>query len=392
MSRARLSGPPAVEPVYAYIDDFRDVTTAPRGSGAHYPEQEPVSPLSPQSIAILTQRQNSVKRVSPITSPIRSRSTARRQQTPQRTQATAQSVPRESYPPARIRNCPPRKPVTGHTSPPQNGSVRVHNPVLVNQERHTSVRPEHVRPSRPRPQSFHALDPIPETYLQDFSDHTAAPAPPRPQRPRSITSPPPTTNTTHPLPNPRTTCSHCGKPQRSHPTQFISCPTCRGVFYCSTPCWDRRVCHRSVKCRICACTTASTDTMDFKRCVRCYMATNKDYWYCGDDCWERRNCHGREEDGGQGQTVATTPAAVPVRAMQQSHGAMRPMYPLPRQTEILYDRDLPENRDLEALRAEGKSVKPWSERTGVSAVVWAVGLALILLMIFIPVLIVKGHG
>ena len=373
MAKARLSGPPAIEPVAIPVDEYQHDTTATRGD-AQNAGHEPVSPLSPRSEAIIARRQNTVRRVSPVNTPTRSRSMARgRQPGSQRSrppQRTARSAPRESYPPASIRICPPRKPVVD-SRPSRQGTVNAQNPVMVSQERHYSIRPEHAHASRPRSQS---VQPIPDTFLQDFADHSA----PAPQPSRSQSVPPVASRQAqHQRPTEHSSCAHCGKLQKNQRGEFICCPTCRGVFYCSTSCWDRRVCHRSVKCHICDCTQASSSMMDFKRCRKC-LAKNREFWYCSEDCWGSRNCHVRKDQ-------LPPPPRVPSKPQEDAFWDARAGR-RPAQLPVKEGR-VRRHGDLEAQRAKGART-PWSQRTGVSGTVWAAAITFLLLCIFVPIIIV----
>ena len=375
MSAARLSRPPGPEPVIIPADDYQHEMTAAKGNGKQ--RAEPVSPLSPRSEAIMMRRNNTTKRVSPLTSPVRAKTAARGRQEvsrgQQRTQRNVPATPRESYPPAHVRNVPARKPVADYR-PLRKGAVEAQKPLVINPPRtRQSVQPEHGYYSRPRSASFEAIQ---DTYLQDFANHAPAPAPQilpiASHRPRSCSVP--AQNFDQAQRDNRRSCAACGKSQKNCRDDFLACNTCRGVYYCSNECWERRVCHRSIKCARCACTQASSSA-DFTVCGKC-KNHGREVWYCSDYCWNRRRCHVRADQ--------PPPAAPPNSYGQNPRQAPQDSRHVQRQRRSQVLRD----RDVEALRA--KKRKPLSERTGCSATVWAVAITFILLCIFVPIIAVYG--
>ena len=375
MTRARLSGPPAVEPIVIPANDYQYEMTAREEHEGQNAEQEPISPLSPRSEALLLRQKNSVRRMSPFSSNADVQPSIRgRQPAPmklQPSQRRGRQPPRESYPPANVRNVPPRKPVNGD-HPACQGAVVAQVPIVISSRPHHSIRPEHDHHSRPRSQSFQA---IPDTFLQDYAAH-ASPAPAlismlsQPSRSQSV-----------PSQSSRQTCAHCGKAQNNCPTKFLCCKTCRGVYYCSMPCWENRVCHRSVKCTVCDCTQASS-SVDFQRCKKC-MQIGKEFWYCSDECWDQRNCHVRSD-----QLPPEPPAKVRMPYRQE----FREQRQVPEGSNTAHQsrtRRLQGRRDLEAQRAKDKRT-PYHQRTGYSATVWACFITFILLCIFVPIIAVFG--
>ena len=395
MSRARLSGPPAITPLLLPASYHNQKMTAVRGNDVQNAGQEAVSPLSPRSEAILLRNQNSVRRISPLNSPVAVLSNNRgRRLAPKRLQPSpmmVQTLPRDSYPPAHIRNVPPRKPVN-ERRPAREGLVVAQVPIVVGSHPHHSVRPEYVHSSRPRSQSVQA---VPDTFLQDFTP--PAPAvpdtflqdytPPAPAAPAASISSRPSRSQSVP-PNPtrqqqqeyeRRTCAHCGKAQKNHPANFLCCKTCRGVYYCSISCWEQRVCHRSIKCTVCDCTQASSSP-DFTRCQKCSQV-GRELWYCSDECWDQRNCH-----------VRSDPPQPPPKT-RQDFRSPRPLPDRSRDNDDQRDRQFQQVRDLEAQRKK-EDRTPRSERTRCTATAWAVTLVFVLLCIFVPIVAVsaaRGH-
>jgi len=382
MSKARLSRPPAIEPVAIPRDDYGYEMTGARGGSVRNSEQEPVSPLSPRSEAILLQRQSLMReRVSPLNSPtgaqpaIRSRKPILKRTKPSQ---MIQSPPRESYPPAHIRNVPPRKPVNDNRLP-RKGVAVAQTPMIVNQPSHHSVYMEYSNHSRPRSRSIQA---VPDSFLQDFADHAAPGARPRPaarpSRPRSQSVPPQPAGPSQQEYD-RRSCAHCGKAQKNSTAEFLSCKICRGVFYCSMPCWENRVCHRSVKCKMCDCTQASS-SVDFTSCPRCKQ-NGREFWYCSDECWDLRNCHVRADQ---------LPPPPPPKTHNLHRQDFRGQQPLFKGSDgQAHDRQFQNVRDIEAQRGKGKRT-PYSQRTGCSATVWAVMITFILLCIFVPIIAIVG--
>ena len=391
MSKARLSGPPPIEPLAIPADDFHRKMTVVTGEDVQNAGQEPVSPLSPRSKVMSLQSLNSVRRISPLSSPVMAQSDNRGWQQPpkqsQPSQRRVQPSPRESFPPAHIRNVPPRKPVNDRR-PPREGLVVAQIPVVIGSQPHHSVRPEHVHSSRPRSQSFQA---VPDTFLQDYTPPApAAPAASIRSRPSRSQSVSPNSSRQEQLAFDRRTCAHCGKAQKNCPANFLCCKTCRGVYYCSIPCWEGRVCHRSIKCTVCDCTQASSSP-DFSRCQKC-RKVGREFWYCSDECWDQRNCHVRSDQSAQ------QPPKPPPKTRQAAQRPLLDDSSNHRNGPRYYDEsDRRLQRSRVDLEAQGKSQKnrtPYSQRTGWSATVWICMIVFILLCIFVPIVAVfagRGH-
>ena len=383
---------PPIEPiVIPKIHDSYEMTPGKGNKSTYhgYSEYEPVSPLSPHSQAILLKHQNSVRKVSPQTSPVgaqlpgRSQKPQRRPQqmpTEERSQPLHQQrppIPRDSYPPAHIRKVPPRKAVeTAQGS--SKGKVIARKPMVINNSApRQSVYASYGHVSRPRSQSVHEA--IPESFLQDFADHAISTHVDTTQRPRSQSFAPPTSHQRQ-IDQGKATCAYCGKRQRNARDGFFPCPICPVVSYCSTSCWEARVCHRSITCLTCGLTRPS-GSAGLVRCRKCRLDFRKESWFCNEKCFGDGRCHPRSPPGRPPvpPPKVQLPRRVDTRRVRTPRDIAR----------VQGQRDLrpiqTRNRDLEAQK------KPYHQNTRISGIVWAVAIGVMLLVIvLVSVLAKKG--
>lgn len=224
-------------------------------NNAEYVPQEPVSPLSPRSEAILAKR-NSARQVSPLQSPTALYPVPQGPRKP----AGNYTLPPKAY------VMPTRKPVGGRR-PPKDGEVPVPTTVMPSLPASDFVQ------SRPRSQSLRPLSELvamPTGFLQDFTNHTPAdsvqqrvqeppqgvptgflqnfanhgPANPVQQQAQTADQETPTRRPrSQTLPSHiveadleayrRRACAACGKLQRNRQQDFINCKKCTNFFYCT---------------------------------------------------------------------------------------------------------------------------------------------------------------
>jgi len=220
-----------------------------RGDHGEYVAQEPVSPLSPRSEAILAQR-NSAMQVSPLQSPTAP------YPIPQGPKGRAgnYTLPPKAY-------VMPTRKVVGSRRSPNGGKVPEHTAIVSSPPARDSFQ------SRPRSHSFRPpseLVALPTGFLQDFTNHI--PADPVQQqahnmpqdisagfqkditvhapadlvrqqvhstrRPRSQTLPSHIVEADLEAYRQRT-CAACGNLQGNSQQDFVHCKKCTNVYYCT---------------------------------------------------------------------------------------------------------------------------------------------------------------
>lgn len=372
-----------------------------RGNHGKYVAQEPISPLSPRSEAILAQR-HSARQVSPLQSP-----------------SAPYPVPQASKRPAGNYTLPPkayvmptRKPVGGRGPPNKEEAIQ-------SRPRSQSLRPLSELVAMPTGflQDFTSHAPadcvqqneqvlpqdVPTGFLQDFTNH--APAKSLPQqsqpafqdapirRPRSQTLPSHIVEADLEAYR-RRACAACGNLQGNSRQDFIYCKKCTNVYYCTVECWDRRVCHSrpsgpEKRCAVCGLRQSFAEHI-FDPCGKC-QDVGKAVYFCSDSCWDQRNCHIR--------AAVQNPAATPAQPPRTYHPGARSQQQQQQQREHL-PKPVPgthEGRGLAITRAPegshqdqgGRAVEkaPEEKRSWVDSKVFGVSVWIIIpVMIFIIIL------